>query len=62
VIDAVGKAVIVTEAVAVIDEQPPEAGTVYVTVYDPAVLKSGRIAPVLALMLNPAVDVNVPPV
>jgi hypothetical protein len=60
--EAVGAAVTVNDAVAVIDEQPPDAGTVYVTVYPPAVLKSGRIAPVLALMLRPAGAENVPPV
>jgi hypothetical protein len=62
VIEAVGKAVIDTEAVAVMDEQPPEADTVYVTVYVPAVLRSGRIAPVEALMDSPPVEENVPPV
>jgi hypothetical protein len=35
---------------------------VYVTVYVPAVLRSGLIAPVVGLMLRPAVDENVPPV
>ncbi len=44
-------------------EQPPEAAIVYVTVYVPAVLVLGVIAPVLALMLNPdEFELYVPPV
>ena len=34
-------------------EQPPVAAIVYVTVYVPAVLVLGVIAPVLALILKP---------
>ncbi len=53
---AVGAAVIVTLAVVLTAEQPPEAAIVYVTVYVPAVLILGVIAPVLALMLKPVVE------
>ena len=35
---------------------PPEAATVYVTVYIPGILKLGVIAPVLALMFKPVVE------
>ena len=35
---------------------PPEAATVYVTVYIPGILKLGEIAPVLALMFKPVVE------
>jgi len=51
---AVGKAVITTVAVAVTVPHPPDAGTVYVTVYVPAVLEEGVIAPVEALIVKPA--------
>ncbi len=50
---AVGAAVIVTLAVVLTAEQPPEAAIVYVTVYVPAVLVLGVIAPVLALIPKP---------
>ena len=43
----------VTVAVVVTAEQPADAAIVYVTVYVPAVLVLGIIAPVLALILNP---------
>ena len=58
---AIGAAVMVTLAVALTAEQPA-AAIVYVTVYIPAVLVLGMIAPVLALMLKPAVEEYVPPV
>jgi hypothetical protein len=54
--------VIVTDVFAITCKQPADAGMVYVTVYVPAVLRSGLIAPVVGLMLRPAVDENVPPV
>ena len=57
-----GAAVIITVAVVVTAEQPPVAASVYVTVYVPAVLVLGVIAPVLALMLKPLVEEYVPPV
>jgi len=50
---AVGAAVIVTYNGATTAEQPAAAAIVYVTVYVPAVLVLGVIAPVLALMLKP---------
>ena len=59
---AVGTAVIVTEVVAVTIPQPPVAAIVYVTVYVPAVLVLGVIAPVELLMDSPAVEEKVPPV
>ena len=43
----------VTLAVVLTAEQPPVAAIVYVTVYVPAVLVLGVIAPVLALILKP---------
>ena len=49
---ALGAVVIVTLAVATTAEQPA-AAIVYVTVYVPAVLILGFIAPVLPLMLKP---------
>ena len=53
----------VTLVVAITATQPPDAAIVYVTVYVPAVLLPGVIAPVEALMFNPAGDaVKVPPV
>lgn len=58
---AVGTARMVTDVVVVNDEQPPDAAMVYVTVYVPGVLADGVIAPVVALMLKPIVDENVPP-
>ena len=53
---------IVTATVAVTAEQPPVDGVVYVTVYVPAVLVLGVIAPVLALIVKPVPAVYVPPV
>ncbi len=50
---ALGAAVIVTLYVATTAEQPPVAAIVYVTVYVPAVLVLGVIAPVLVLILKP---------
>jgi hypothetical protein len=51
--------------VIVVEELPKglhaDAGTVYVTVYVPAVLDPRLITPVEALMLKPAVELNVPP-
>ncbi len=52
----------ITLAVVLTAEQPPAAAIVYVTVYVPAVLVLGMIAPVLALMLKPVVEEYVPPV
>ena len=48
--------VIVTLAVVLTAEQPPAAAIVYVTVYVPAVLVLGIIAPVLASMLKPVAE------
>jgi hypothetical protein len=59
---AVGAAVIVTVVVTGTAAQPPEAGIVYVTVYVPAVLVLGVMAPVAALIVKPAVELYVPPV
>ena len=59
---AVGAAVMVTLAVVVTAEQPPAAAIVYVTVYVPAVLVLGVIAPVLELILKPVFEEYVPPV
>jgi hypothetical protein len=60
---AVGTAVITTDAVVVTAAQPPAAGFVYVTVYVPAVLVDGVMAPVPLLIVNPAgAAVYVPPV
>ena len=52
----------VTEVIDVTIPQPLEAGTVYVTVYVPAVLVEGVMAPVEASIVKPVVEVNVPPV
>ena len=49
---ALGAVVMLTLAVATTAEQPA-AAIVYVTVYVPAVLVLGVMAPVLALMLKP---------
>ena len=57
---AVGAVVIVTLAVVLTAEQPPEATIVYVTVYVPASLVLGVIAPVLALIVKPDVEEYVP--
>jgi len=62
VIVALGAVVIVTLAVVLKAEQPPAAAMVYVTVYVPAVDVLGVIAPVEALIVKPAVELNVPPV
>jgi hypothetical protein len=51
---AADKDVIVTGAVAVTTPHPPAAAIVYVTVYVPAALKLGLIAPVTGLSVNPA--------
>ena len=59
---ALGAVVMHTLAVVLTAEQPPAAAIVYVTVYVPAVLVLGMIAPVLALMLKPVVEEYVPPV
>ena len=59
---AFGAEVIVTVVVVVTTAQPADAAIVYVTVYVPAVLVLGVIAPVLALMLKPVVEEYVPPV
>jgi hypothetical protein len=59
---AVGSAVIVTDVVAVTALQPPDAGVLYVTVYVPAVLVDGVIAPVELFMLSPVGAEKVPPV
>ena len=58
---AVGKAVIVTEVVAVTIPQPPAADIVYVTVYVPAVLVLGVIDPVTGSIVSPAVELYAPP-
>ncbi len=50
-----GAVVIVTLAVVLTDEQPA-AAIVYVTVYVPAALVLGVIAPVLVLILKPVVE------
>ena len=59
---AVGSAVIVTLAVVLTAAQPADAATVYVTVYVPASLALGVIAPVVASMLKPDAEEYVPPV
>ena len=46
----------VTDVVVEKAEQPPAAAIVYVTVYVPSVLVEGVIAPVLELMVSPAVE------
>ena len=50
---ALGAVVMLTLAVATTAEHVPAAAIVYVTVYVPAVLVLGVMAPVLALMLKP---------
>ena len=59
---AIGAADIVTVAVVVTSAQPAADAIVYVTVYVPAVLVLGVIAPVLELILKPVVEEYVPPV
>jgi hypothetical protein len=59
---ALGAAVIVTWVVVWYCAQPPAAAIVYVTVYGPpGVLVAGVIAPVAALIVNPAGAEYVPP-
>jgi hypothetical protein len=53
---------IVTDVVTGTAAHPPEAGMVYVTVYVPAVLVLGVMAPVAPLMVSPAGALKVPPV
>ena len=50
---ALGAVVMLTLAVATTAEHVPAAAIVYVTVYVPAVLVLGVIAPVLALIIKP---------
>ena len=57
---AVGRAVIVIEAVVVLLHVP--LVKLYVTVYVPGVLATRSISPVAALMTSPAGEVYVPPV
>jgi hypothetical protein len=45
-----------TDVVVVTAAQPPEAAIVYVTVYVPAVLAEGVIAPVVAFKDRPAAE------
>ena len=59
---ALGAVVMVTLAVVLTAEQPPEAAIVQLTEQVPAVLVLGIIAPVLALMLKPVVEEYVPAV
>jgi hypothetical protein len=58
----VGVVVIVTDVVVENAAHPLAAAIVYVTVYVPAVLVEGVIAPVDASIINPAVEEKVPPV
>jgi hypothetical protein len=58
---AVGTAVITTLVVADTTPHPPAAAIVYVTVYVPAVLVPGVIAPDVALIVNPVVEEYLPP-
>jgi hypothetical protein len=51
---AVGTAVMVTDVVTGTAAHPALAGIVYVTVYVPAVLVLGVMAPVEALIVKPA--------
>ncbi len=53
---ALGAVVMLTLAVVLTAAQPPAAAIVYVTVYVPAVLVLGVIAPVLGSMLKPVVE------
>ena len=48
------------DAVALAPGQPPDAATVFVTVYVPGVLDAKFTRPVLELITKPAVDVNIP--
>jgi hypothetical protein len=59
---AAGAVVIVTDVVVENATHPPAAAIVYVTVYVPSVLVEGVIAPVEALIINPAAEEYVPPV
>jgi hypothetical protein len=47
-------------AVENVEAQPPEAATVFVTVYVPGVLDARFTSPVVALMNNPGPALNVP--
>jgi hypothetical protein len=47
------KLVMVTDVVAITPAHPPDAGTVYVTVYVPGVLPEGVIEPVVSFSDNP---------
>ena len=49
-----------TDVVVVTTVQPPIPAIVYVTVYVPAVLVLGVMAPVLALIIKPVVEEYVP--
>ncbi len=53
---ALGAVVMLTLAVVLTAAQPPAAAIVYVTVYVPAVLVLGVIAPVLGSMLKPVAE------
>ncbi len=59
---ALGAVVMLTLAVVLTAAQPPAAAIVYVTVYVPAVLVLGVMAPVLGSILKPVVEEYVPPV
>jgi len=59
---ALGAVVMLTLAVVLTAAQPPAAAIMYVTVYVPAVLVLGVIAPVLASMLKPVAEEYVPPI
>ena len=60
--DAVGGPLITTVVVTFEARQAPDAGIVYVTIYDAGVLKLGLIAPVEEFIDNPEVEEYVPPV
>lgn len=62
VIVAAGKVVIVTDVFVEKALQVPDAGIVQVTVYVPAVLEEGVIAPVAAFIESPAGALKIPPV
>jgi len=53
---ALGAVVMLTLAVVLTAEHVPAAAIVYVTVYVPAVLVLGVMAPVLSSMLKPEVE------
>jgi hypothetical protein len=58
---AEGAEVIVTPVVVLNAAQPPAAGTLYVTVYEPGVLVDGVMSPLAALIERPAAEEKVPP-